>query len=84
MENLLLRHQLNIALRREPTRLHLYGIDRAILTGLVRLWPDLSRVVQVVKPDTNLRWHRMGFEPIGAGSRESGPGGQGLTGGYGI
>jgi hypothetical protein len=61
VENLLLRHQLNIVLRRAPARPHLFGIDRAILGGLVRLWPELSRVVQVVKPDTILRWHRMGF-----------------------
>ncbi len=61
VENLLLRHQLNIVLRRAPARQCLYGIDRAILTGLVRLWPELNRLVQVVKPDTILRWHRMGF-----------------------
>jgi hypothetical protein len=57
VENLLLRHQLNIVLRRAPARQCLYGIDRAILTGLIRLWPELNGVVQVVKPDTILRWH---------------------------
>ncbi len=30
--------------------------------GLVRLWPDLIDVIQVVKPETILRWHRAGFK----------------------
>ena len=57
-ENVLLRHQLNIALRQVPTRLRLTGTDRAILVWMVRLWPNLLKAVQVVKPDTVLRWHR--------------------------
>ena len=61
-ENLLLRLQLSIALRRAPARLRLRGIDRALLVGLVRLWPDLVDVIQVVKPETVLRWHRAGFK----------------------
>ena len=61
-ENLLLRLQLSIALRRAPARLRLRGIDRALLVGLVRLWPDLSDIIQVVKSETLLRWHRAGFK----------------------
>ena len=34
-ENLLLRLQLNVALRRVPARLRLRGIERALLVGLV-------------------------------------------------
>jgi hypothetical protein len=60
-ENLLLRHQLNIALRQSPARLRLRSMDRVILAGLVRFWPDLARAVRVVKPDTILRWYRMVF-----------------------
>lgn len=60
-KNLLLRHQLNVALRHGPARLRLRGIDRAMLAGLIRFWPDLASVVQVVKPETVLRWHRMGL-----------------------
>jgi len=60
-ENVLLRHQLNIALRRLPTRLRLNGMDRAILAWMVRLWPDLLGMVQVVKPETVMRWHWAGF-----------------------
>jgi hypothetical protein len=44
-ENVLLCHQLNVALRRAPARLRLSGIDRAILVWMVRLWPELSETV---------------------------------------
>ena len=40
-ENLFLRHQLNIALRRAPPRLRLHGSDRALLIWMTRLWPSL-------------------------------------------
>ena len=60
-ENLWLRHQLNVALRRAPARSRLGGMDRAVLAWMVRLWPDLLGTVQVVKPQTVLRWHRAGF-----------------------
>ena len=61
-ENLLLRHQLTIALRRAPPRLRLLGSDRALLTWMTRLWPSLLDAVQVVQPETILRWHRAGFK----------------------
>ena len=61
-ENLFLRHQLNIALRRVPPRLRLHGSDRALLVWMMRIWPTLLDVSQVVKPETILRWHRSGFE----------------------
>src|SRR5262245_34637279 len=60
-ENLFLRHQLNIALRRTPPRARLRGSDRALMVWLVRLWPSLLGVAQVVEPETILRWHRAGF-----------------------
>jgi hypothetical protein len=59
-ENLFLRHQLNIALRRTPRRLRLRGSDRALMVWLVRLWPSLLSAAQVVQADTILRWHRAG------------------------
>ena len=61
-ENLFLRHQLNVALRRAPHRLQLRGSDRALLVWMVRLWPRLLDTVQVVEPETVLRWHRAGFK----------------------
>src|SRR5262245_47334895 len=61
VENLFLRHQLNIALRRAPSRLRLCGGDRALLVCMTRFWPSLRGAAQVVQPDTILRWHRAGF-----------------------
>jgi hypothetical protein len=55
-ENLLLRHQLTIAMRQAPPRLRLRGSDRALLTWMTRLWPSLLGAVQVVQPETILRW----------------------------
>ena len=45
VENLFLRHQLNIALRRAPRRLRLHGSDRAVLVWLTRLWPSLMALL---------------------------------------
>jgi hypothetical protein len=61
-ENLLLRHQLTIALRRAPPRLRLLGSDRALLIWVTWLWPSLLDAVQVVQPETLLRWHRAGLK----------------------
>ena len=61
-ENLFLRHQLNIALRRAPPRLRLHGSDRALLVWMTKLWPSLLGAAQVVQPETILRWHRAGFK----------------------
>ena len=61
-ENLFLRHQLTIAMRRAPPRLRLRRSDRALLIGMTRLWLNLRRMTQVVKPETILRWHRAGFK----------------------
>jgi len=54
-------HQLTIAMRQAPPRLRLRGSDRALLTLMTRVWPGLLGAVQVVQPETVLRWHRAGF-----------------------
>ena len=61
VENLFLRHQLSIALRRAPHRVHLRGCDRALLVWLTWFWPSLVGLSCVVQPETILRWHRAGF-----------------------
>ena len=61
VENLFLRHQLNIALRRAPHRPRLQGSDRALMVWMTRVWPSLLDLSRVVRPDTILRWHRAGF-----------------------
>src|SRR3984893_5759168 len=43
VENLFLRHQLSIALRRAPPRLRLGGSDGTLRVLLTRLWPACSR-----------------------------------------
>ena len=55
VENLFLRHQLNIALRRAPCRLRLRESDRALLVWMSRLCPSLLRSARIVQPDTILR-----------------------------
>src|SRR5260370_15900362 len=85
-ENLFLRHQLNIALRRRPPRLRLRGSDRALLVWMTRLWPSLFGLARVVEPATILRWHRAGFRTyLGAANPEVGqedPGSTIATRGY--
>jgi len=48
-------------LRRAPARPRLFGSDRALLVWITRLWPSLLGAMQVVQPETALRWHRAGF-----------------------
>jgi transposase InsO family protein len=61
VENLFLRHQLNVALRRAPQRVRLRAGDRALMVWMTRRWPSLLGLSRVVQPDTILRWHRAGF-----------------------
>src|SRR5258707_15020894 len=58
VENLFLRHQLNIGLRGAPHRPQLRGSDRALLVWMTWLLPSLLGLSRVVQPDTILRWHR--------------------------
>jgi len=52
VENLFLRHQLNIALRRAPHRLRLRGSDRILMVWMTRLWPSLLGLSRVVQPES--------------------------------
>src|SRR6516162_10703256 len=61
VENLFLRHQLNVVLRRAPQRLRLRASDRALMVWMTRMWPSLLGLTRVVQPATILRWHRSGF-----------------------
>ena len=60
-ENIFLRHQLNISLRRASPRLRLHGSDRAVLEWMTRIWPNLLDISHVVQRETTPRWHRTGF-----------------------
>ena len=60
-EILVLRHQLNVLQRRTPRRLDLRWADRALFIWLYRRCPRLRDAITLVRPETVVRWHRMGF-----------------------
>jgi hypothetical protein len=60
-EILVLRHQVNVLRRNSPARIAFSGIDRMVFAGLYALAPSVLAVLQIVKPDTVIRWHRAGF-----------------------
>ena len=60
-EILVLRHQLNVLQQRAPRRLHFRWADRALFIWLYRRCPRILDAVTIVRPETVVRWHRMGF-----------------------
>jgi putative transposase len=60
VENLLLRHQLHIALRSRP-RPRLKTRDRFLWLVVRRLYPDWKRHLILVRPETVVRWHLRGW-----------------------
>lgn len=61
LENLVLRHQVEILRRSAPKRTRLVGADRFVFTLLLRLWPRIAHSIRIVHPKTLVRWHREGF-----------------------
>jgi transposase InsO family protein len=61
VEIVILRHQLNLLQPRAPHRPHLRWVDRALFIWLYRRCPRVLRAITIVRPETVLRWHRMGF-----------------------
>src|SRR3954447_2996780 len=59
-ENLVLRHQLNV-LQRAPHRSHLRWADRALFIWLYHRCPRILDAITIIRPETVVRWHRMGF-----------------------
>jgi len=68
VENLFLRHQLNIALRRVPHRLQLSGSDRALMVWMTWLWPGLLGLSASFSLTLSCGGIGQGFGPIGAGN----------------
>jgi hypothetical protein len=68
VENLVLRHQLNIILRRPPQRLRLRGSDRGLMVWMTRLWPSLLAWARVVQPAATCGGIGQGSGPTGAGN----------------
>src|SRR3979411_1072677 len=60
-EILTLRHQLNVLRRKSPRRLAFSSIDRLVFAGLYRLAPGVLDALKILKPETVIRWHRVGF-----------------------
>jgi transposase InsO family protein len=61
LENLALRHQLQVALRGEP-QLRIRQSDRILWVWLRRLWPGgWRRHLTFVQPETVIGWHRKGW-----------------------
>jgi len=68
-ENLVLRHQLHVALRTDPTP-RLGSPDRVLWVSPRHLWSSWRDHLLIVKPETVIRWHREGLAPpVGVGSR---------------
>src|ERR1700761_734213 len=60
-ENRVLRHQLNVLRRRLHGRVRLTNHDRWFFIQLYRWFPSILQVLIIVRPETLVRWHRVGF-----------------------
>jgi len=63
-ENTLLRHQLGVLQRKSPGRIRLTRFDRFIFTLLYKFYPEALYAIHIVRPETIIRWHRMGFKAL--------------------
>jgi transposase InsO family protein len=59
-ENLALRQQLAVLHRQRP-RAQITAGDRAFWVALRRVWSRWADALVIVKPETVVRWHRLGF-----------------------
>jgi putative transposase len=73
LENLALRQQLAVALRRPPRRRARHR-DRVFWVVLSKLWPRWRDALAIVKPATVVRWHREGFRLFWRWKSRPGPG----------
>jgi len=61
VENLALRHQINVLRRGRRRRLPLKPGGRLLWVWLSRLWTGWGFALVIVKPETVIAWHRRGF-----------------------
>jgi putative transposase len=73
LENLVLRHQLQVALRTNPAP-RLRSPDRVLWVLVRRLWPGWRDHLLVVKPATVIRWHRKGWRLYWSWKSRTAPG----------
>jgi hypothetical protein len=60
-ENAVLRHQLIVLRRKLQGRVRLTNHDRWLLIQLYRWFPSILKVLTIVRLETLVRWHRVGF-----------------------
>ncbi len=60
-EKATLRHQLVVLRRKVKGRAHLTNNDRWFLVQMYRWFPLILEVVTIVRPETLVHWHRVGF-----------------------
>ena len=60
-ENAALRRQLIILRRRGRGHVCLTNGDRSFLVLLYRWFPSVLNVITIIRPETLIRWHRVGF-----------------------
>jgi len=75
MENLALRHQVEV-LRRRRHGFGLSPLDRILWVLLRRLWPRWKQALEIVKPETVERWHRSGIRALWCRTRSRRRGGR--------
>ncbi|MEM6486571.1 MAG: hypothetical protein AAF662_16500, partial [Pseudomonadota bacterium] len=63
-ENTALREQPGVLNRRRSHPVALSRIDRIFFALLYRLFPGVLRSIQIVRPETVIRWHRMGLRAL--------------------
>src|SRR5215813_10589846 len=60
-ENAVLRHQLIVLRRRLHGRVRLTNHDRWFFIHLYRWFPSILQAFTIIRPETLVRWHRVGF-----------------------
>src|SRR5215471_598501 len=61
LENLALRHQIGVLQRSLKKHRKITAMDRLFWASLSRIWRDWRSALVIVKPQTVVAWHRMGF-----------------------
>src|SRR6202048_1741611 len=57
----MLRQQISVLRRTAPKKQSFSAIDRLIFVCLYRLRPGVRDALAIVKPETVVKWHRVGF-----------------------
>src|SRR5215470_2573253 len=60
-ENAALRHQVMVLQRKVRGRVHFTNSDRLFFIQLYRWCPSVLKAMKIVRPETVVRWHRVGL-----------------------